>query len=206
MTLGNIGALVQQNVKRMLAYSSIAHAGYLLVAFAAAQEIGISAAIFYSAAYAFMNVGAFAVVSHFGRAGERYVTIDDYAGLGRRSPVLAATLTIFLLSLIGIPVTGGFFAKFLVFSAALKSNLVWLTIIGVVNSAIAAYYYLRVIVVMYMRDAPDAAPLPRMRSPLAAALAVSVAATIYLGVLPGKVLDFASRSAADLLQQQLAKR
>jgi NADH-quinone oxidoreductase subunit N len=206
MTLGNIGALVQQNVKRMLAYSSIAHAGYLLVAFAAAQEIGISAAIFYSAAYAFMNVGAFAVVSHFGRAGERYVTIDDYAGLGRRSPVLAATLTVFLLSLIGIPVTGGFFAKFLVFSAALKSNLVWLTIIGVVNSAIAAYYYLRVIVVMYMRDAPDAAPLPRMRSPLAAALAVSVAATIYLGVLPGKVLDFASRSAADLLQQQLAKR
>ena len=206
MTLGNIGALVQQNVKRMLAYSSIAHAGYLLVAFAAAREVGISAAIFYSAAYAFMNVGAFVVVSHFARAGERYVAIDDYAGLGRRSPVLAATLTIFLLSLIGIPVTGGFFAKFLVFSAALKSNLVWLTIIGVVNSAIAAYYYLRVIVVMYMRDAPDAPPLPRMRAPLAAALAVSVAATIYLGVLPGRVLDFASRSASDLLQQQLAKR
>jgi NADH-quinone oxidoreductase subunit N len=200
MTLGNIGALVQQNVKRMLAYSSIAHAGYLLVAFAAAQELGISAAIFYSAAYAFMNVGAFAVVSHFGRAGERYVTIDDYAGLGRRSPILAATLTVFLLSLIGIPITGGFFAKFYVFSAALKSNLVWLTIIGVVNSAIAAYYYLRVIVVMYMRDAVDTAPLPPMRAPLAVALTVSVAATIYLGVLPERALDFASRSAADLLR------
>ncbi len=152
MTLGNIGALVQQNVKRLLAYSSIAHAGYILVAFAAAKQVGISAAIFYAASYAAMNVGAFAVVSHFASAGEKYVTLDDYAGLGRRSPLLAAILTIFLLSLIGIPVTGGFFAKFYVFSAALQSNLVGLTIIGVINSAIAAYYYLRVIVYMYMRD------------------------------------------------------
>src|SRR5205823_9200719 len=101
------------------------------------------------ASYAAMNVGAFAVVGHFARAGERYVSIDDYAGLGRRSPLLALTLTIFMLSLIGIPITGGFFAKFYVFNAALKSNLVWLTIIGVVNSAVAAYYYLRLIVVMY---------------------------------------------------------
>ena len=124
MTLGNIGALVQQNVKRLLAYSSIAHAGYILVAFAAGQQVGISAAIFYLASYAAMNVGAFAVVSHFASAGEKYVTLDDYAGLGRRSPLLAAILTIFLLSLIGIPVTGGFFAKFYVFSAALQSNLV----------------------------------------------------------------------------------
>jgi NADH-quinone oxidoreductase subunit N len=195
MTLGNIGALVQDNVKRLLAYSSIAHAGYLLVAFAAAREIGISAAIFYTAAYAFMNVGAFAVVSHFASAGERYVTLDDYAGLGRRSPALAAVLTIFLLSLIGIPVTGGFFAKFYAFSAALKSNLVWLTVIGVINSAIAAYYYLRVIVVMYMREPRVAEPAPRMRPALSVALALSLAATIYLGVLPGRVLDFAARSA-----------
>jgi NADH-quinone oxidoreductase subunit N len=112
MTLGNISALVQDNVKRLLAYSSIAHAGYLLVAFAAARDIGISAAMFYTAAYPFMNVGAFAVASHFASSGERYVTLEDYAGLGRRSPALAATLTIFLLSLIGIPITGGFFAKF----------------------------------------------------------------------------------------------
>ncbi len=152
MTLGNIGALVQQNVKRLLAYSSIAHAGYLLVAFAAGKQLGISAAIFYAASYAAMNVGAFAVISHFASSGEKYVTLDDYAGLGRRSPVLAAILTIFLLSLIGIPVTGGFFAKFYVFSAALQSHLVGLTIIGDINSAIAAYYYLRVIVYMYMRD------------------------------------------------------
>ncbi|MBV9609075.1 MAG: NADH-quinone oxidoreductase subunit N [Acidobacteria bacterium] len=200
MTLGNIGALVQHNIKRMLAYSSIAHAGYLLVAFAAAQEIGISAAIFYTAAYAFMNVGAFAVVSHFATAGERYVELDDYSGLGRRSPALAAILTIFLLSLIGIPITGGFFAKFYVFSAALKSNLVWLTIIGVVNSAIAAYYYLRVIVVMYMREPRTMDSVPRIRPALGVALAISLLATIYLGVLPGRVLAFAVKSAQDLMR------
>jgi NADH-quinone oxidoreductase subunit N len=200
MTLGNIGALVQQNIKRMLAYSSIAHAGYLLVAFAAAQQIGISAAIFYTAAYAFMNVGAFAVVSHFATAGERYVELDDYSGLGRRSPALGAILTIFLLSLIGIPITGGFFAKFYVFSAALKSNLVWLTIIGVINSAIAAYYYLRVIVVMYMREPKTADAVPSIRPALGVALGISLLATIYLGVLPGRVLAFALKSAQDLLR------
>ncbi|MFZ3212654.1 MAG: NADH-quinone oxidoreductase subunit N, partial [Terriglobales bacterium] len=197
MTLGNISALVQDNVKRLLAYSSIAHAGYLLVAFAAARDVGISAAMFYTASYAFMNVGAFAVVSHFASAGERYVNLEDYAGLGRRSPALAATLTIFLLSLIGIPITGGFFAKFYVFSAALQSNLVWLVIIAVLNSAIAAYYYLRIIVLMYMRDPhAAAAPVQRVSAPLGVALALTVAATIYLGVLPGRVLDYASRGAA----------
>ena len=115
--------------------------------------------MFYTASYAAMNVGAFAVVSHFANAGERYVTLEDYEGLGRRSPLLAATLTIFLLSLIGIPMTGGFFAKFYVFSAALQANLVWLTIIGVLNSAIGAYYYLRIIVVMYMREARKEVPV-----------------------------------------------
>src|SRR5207245_5523755 len=119
-----------------------------------APQIGVSAAMFYTAAYAAMNVGAFAVVSHFANAGEKYVTLDDYAGLGRRSPLLAATLTIFLLSLIGIPATGGFFAKFYVFSAALQANLIGLTILGLINSGIAAYYYLRIIVVMYMREHP----------------------------------------------------
>jgi len=200
MTIGNIGALVQQNVKRLLAYSSIAHAGYLLVAFAAARQIGISAAIFYAASYAAMNVGAFAIVSHFGSSGEKYVTLDDYAGLGRRSPVLAAILTIFLLSLIGIPITGGFFAKFYVFSAALQANLVGLTIIGVMNSAIAAYYYLRVIVYMYMRDERVEAPVARIPAGLGVALAISLIATIYLGVLPGRILDYAMTGAQDLLK------
>jgi NADH-quinone oxidoreductase subunit N len=199
MCLGNIGALVQTNVKRLLAYSSIAHAGYLLVAFAAAPQIGISAAMFYTAAYAAMNVGAFAAVSHFANAGEKYVTLDDYAGLGRRSPILAATLTIFLLSLIGIPATGGFFAKFYVFSAALKADLVGLTIIGVLNSAVAAYYYLRIIVVMYMREGRQEIPVTKIPIGLGTALVVSLVATIYLGVLPGRVLDYALRSAGQLV-------
>ena len=199
MTLGNIGALVQQNVKRLLAYSSIAHAGYLLVAYAALPGNGIPAAMFYTASYAAMNVGAFAVVSHFANAGERYVTLEDYAGLGRRSPVLAATLTIFLLSLIGIPITGGFFAKFYVFSAALQANLVGLTIIGVLNSAVGAYYYLRIIVMMYMRGPREETPMPPIPFALGTALAISVFATIYLGVLPGRVLEYA-RTAVDLLR------
>lgn len=199
MTLGNVGALVQNNVKRLLAYSSIAHAGYLLVAFAALPSNGVSAAMFYAASYAAMNVGAFAVVSHFASAGERHVNLEDYAGLGRRSPLLAATLTIFLLSLIGIPMTGGFFAKFYVFSAALQANLIGLVVIGVLNSAVGAYYYLRIIVMMYMKEPREETPVPPIPLSLGTALAASLVVTIYLGVLPGQVLEYASRSAADLL-------
>jgi NADH-quinone oxidoreductase subunit N len=197
MTVGNLGALVQDNVKRLLAYSSIAHAGYLLVAYAALPNNGIPAAMFYTATYAAMNVGAFAVISHIGGEGERYVTVEDYEGLGRRSPLLAAILTIFLLSLIGIPITGGFFAKFYVFSAALQANLVGLVIIGVLNSAVASYYYLRLIVVMYMREAREEVPVSPIPLGLGAALAISLAATIYLGVLPGRLLDYAARTAAE---------
>jgi NADH-quinone oxidoreductase subunit N len=194
MTIGNIAALVQDNIKRLLAYSSIAHAGYLLMAYATLPANGIPAAMFYTAAYAAMNVGAFAVIGHLASAGERYVTLEDYSGLGRRSPALAAILTIFLLSLIGIPATGGFFAKFYVFSASLQSNLVGLTIIAVLNSAVAAYYYLRVIVVMYMREPREEVPLTPISSGLRVALGISLAATIYLGVLPGRVLEYAHRS------------
>src|SRR5450432_320619 len=201
MTLGNVGALLQQNVKRLLAYSSIAHAGYLLVAFAALPNNGVPAAMFYTASYAAMNVGAFAVISHIGGEGERYVTLEDYEGLGRRSPLLAAVLTVFLLSLIGIPMTGGFFAKFYVFSAALQANLVWLTIIGVLNSAVGAYYYLRIIVLMYMREPTVDAPVRRIPASLGVALAISLIATLYLGLLPGKLLDYASRSVAELTQR-----
>jgi NADH-quinone oxidoreductase subunit N len=200
MSIGNLGALVQTNVKRMLAYSSIAHAGYLMVALAAAPVVGVSAAMFYAASYAAMNVGAFLVISHFASQGERYVTLDDYAGLGRRAPALAAILTIFLLSLIGIPVTGGFFAKFYVFRAALGSNLVVLTIIGVINSAIAAYYYLRIIVAMYMREPHEETPVAGIPAGLGVSLAFSLAVTIYLGVLPGHVLNYAVRSAQQMLR------
>jgi len=208
MTLGNVSALVQTNVKRLLAYSSIAHAGYLLVAFAMTtpedSALGISAAMFYAAAYAAMNVGAFAVVSHFANAGERYVTLEDYEGLGRTSPLLAATLSIFLLSLIGIPITGGFFAKFYVFSAALKANLIWLTLIGVVNSAIGAYYYLRIMVMMYMREARREVPVTPVPFGLGLALALSLVATLYLGIAPNRVLQYAQQSARGLLPQPAA--
>jgi NADH-quinone oxidoreductase subunit N len=204
MTLGNFGALMQNNVKRMLAYSSIAHAGYLLVAFAASNEIGRSAAIFYTAAYAAMNVGAFAVVSHFAAGGERYISIDDYSGLGRRSPLLAFTLTIFMLSLIGIPTTAGFLAKYYVFSAALSTSahptaLVWLTVIGLVNSAVASFYYLRLIVVMYMRE-PLVAEAPAPASiGTRLALVLAALATIYLGVIPGRALNLSEAGARNLV-------
>jgi len=199
MTLGNVGALVQNNVKRLLAYSSIAHAGYLLVAFAATPDLGASAAMFYTAAYAAMNIGAFAVVSHFANAGERYVTLEDYEGLGRSSPLLAATLTIFLLSLIGIPMTGGFFAKFYVFSAALKANLVWLTLIGVINSAVGAYYYLRIVVVMYMRESRREVPVTPIPFGLGLALVISVVTTLYLGLFPNRILEYTQQSARALV-------
>jgi NADH-quinone oxidoreductase subunit N len=201
MTLGNVGALVQNNVKRLLAYSSIAHAGYLLVAFAAAPDLGTSAAMFYTAAYAAMNLGAFAVVSHLANAGERYVNLEDYEGLGRSSPLLAATLTVFLLSLIGIPMTGGFFAKFYVFSAAVKANLIWLTIIGVVNSGIGAYYYLRIIVMMYMRESRKEVPVIPVPFALSVAIASCMAVTLYLGIFPGEALQYTQDSAQQLVRR-----
>jgi len=203
MTLGNISAFVQNNVKRLLAYSSIAHAGYLLMAFAATPALGTSAAMFYTAAYAAMNLGAFAVVSHFANAGERYVTLEDYEGLGRSSPLLAATLTVFLLSLIGIPMTGGFFAKFYVFSATIKANLIWLTVIGVLNSGVGAYYYLRIIVMMYMRESRKEVPVTPVPFALRLALAVCITATIYLGIFPNGVLQYAQDSAQQLVRQAL---
>src|SRR6266545_2524205 len=193
MTIGNLGAIRQTNVKRMLAYSSIAHAGYLMVAFASAanHELGVSAAMFYAASYAAMNVGAFAVITLMSGVGERYSLIDDYSGLGRRSPVVAAALTFFLLSLIGIPMTGGFFAKFYVFSAAMRSHLIWLTLIGVVNSGIGSYYYLRVIVRMYFYEPQTAEPAPRLNFGVATAIAISLILVLWLGLLPNAVLNYA---------------
>ena len=207
MSLGNIGALVQNNVKRMLAYSSIAHAGYILIAFLgpppSESNVGISAVIFYIASYAAMNVGAFCIISHLAGRDEHYVSLDDYAGLSRRSPWLAAMLSIFVLSLIGIPPTAGFFAKYYVFSAALKNNLVGLTVIGLINSAVAAYYYLRLIVVMYMRDSKEPMPVLPVPVSLGVAVVLSAAATLYMGVLPQPILDYATSSANDLLSPSL---
>ncbi len=196
MTIGNFAALTQSNIKRMLAYSSIAHAGYVLVALAAHSDIGTAAAMFYLAAYACMNVGAFIVVSHIAGKGERRVKVSDFAGLGVRQPITAAILTIFLLSLIGVPLTGGFFGKFYIFEAALQSNMIWLTVLGLLNSAVAAYYYLRIIAAMYMQDAAvDAPELQALPGATQFALILPAAGTIFLGVFPSPVLNFAIRSA-----------
>lgn len=197
MLIGNFAALVQDNIKRLLAYSSIAHAGYVMVAVTTHSQIGTAAAMFYLAAYAFMNVGAFAVVTHFARTGEKYVNTDDMAGLAARQPVTAGLLTIFLLSLIGVPLTGGFFGKFYVFKAALDANLVWLTVLGLLNSAVAAYYYLRIIVIMYFREPGESVSgLPPLAPGVEAVLWGSAVATLVLGIYPSLILDFAGRSAA----------
>ena len=197
MTIGNFAALMQTNVKRMLAYSSIAHAGYVLVALTSRSEVGTAAAMFYLAAYAFMNVGAFSVVSHISGKGERYQGIDDFAGLGQKQPLTAALLAIFLLSLIGVPLTGGFFGKFYIFKAALDSHLVWLSVLGLLNSAVAAFYYLRILVMMYMREPGEAAEnVAPLSFGLRAALILPAAGTLVLGIFPGWVLDFAGKSSA----------
>jgi NADH-quinone oxidoreductase subunit N len=196
MTIGNFAALTQSNVKRMLAYSSIAHAGYVLVAVTARSQPGTAAAMFYLAAYALMNIGAFAVVVHLSGKGERFLNIEDFAGLAERQPVTAALLSIFLLSLIGVPLTGGFFGKFYIFKAALESHLVWLSVLGLLNSAVAAYYYLRILVMMYMHEPSEAAntvePLP---VGLGAALILPAIGTLLLGIFPSALLEFADRSA-----------
>jgi NADH-quinone oxidoreductase subunit N len=200
MFVGNLGALVQNNVKRMLAYSSIAHAGYVLVAFAAVTFVrpdpdavapAYAAVLFYLATYAVVSVGSFTIVSEIGGQGERYLTYDDYAGLGTRQPFAAATLTLFLLSLLGLPITAGFFGKLYIFSAAIKSHLVWLAVFMAINSVIGAYYYFRLIVVMYMRDYQGTAPAQAYKglSPAAATVVVLTALlTLYLGLAPNHIL------------------
>jgi NADH-quinone oxidoreductase subunit N len=198
MTIGNLGALRQHNVKRLLAYSSIAHAGYTLVAFTALSSEGIAAAMFYTAAYAAMNVGAFAIISHAGGFDDKLLSVVDYRGLAHRSPLLGGALAFFLLSLIGIPFTGGFFGKFYVFTAALHSGEVWLAVIGLMNSGIACYYYLRLLTSIYGKPAEDSPVqlVPRPKSSLAVALLLTLSATFILGVFPGKILSLAQAGAA----------
>ncbi|MGB0124810.1 MAG: NADH-quinone oxidoreductase subunit N [Silvibacterium sp.] len=197
MFVGNLGALRQKNVKRLLAYSSIAHAGYLLVAFTALSADGIAAASFYAVSYAAMNVGIFAVVSHAGGFDDRIALIDDYRGLAFRSPLLGGAMAFFLISLIGIPFTGGFFGKFYVFSAAIHSGFIWLAILGLINSGIAAFYYLRVVAALYTKaaDTSPVASVPRATTPLLFALLLTVAATLILGIVPGRVLARAKAAA-----------
>ena len=200
MCIGNLGALLQTNLKRMLAYSSIAQAGYILVAFAALGPSGASAVLFYLAAYVAMNIGAFAIISHWAHREERYVALQDYAGLGFRFPWLGFCLSIFLFSLIGVPMTGGFFGKLFVFQAALNAHLVGLTIVALLNSALAAYYYLRVIVYLYMRPQEESIACAPFTAPLWLAVAGCLAATLWLGIFPSQALAYALKGAQQLLR------
>jgi NADH-quinone oxidoreductase subunit N len=198
MTVGNVVALMQSNIKRMLAYSSIAHAGYLLVGMVAGGPDGGSAILFYLIVYAFMTLGAFAVVVAVGRAGEPNELLDDYAGIAFRSPFLGVAMSVFMLSLAGIPPLGGFIAKFYVFTAAIQSGYVGLAVIGVLNSVISVYYYAGVLVRMYMTEG-GAEVIPASTRPyLFAALLASLAGTILVGLFPSPFLELARDSFASL--------
>jgi NADH-quinone oxidoreductase subunit N len=203
MTVGNLAALRQQNVKRMLAYSSIAHAGYLLAAFAGFGQTGIAAASFYTAAYAAMNVGIFAVVTLVSGYDEEYPLIDDFRGLLYRSPLLGGLLIFFLVSLVGIPFTGGFFGKFYSFSSAVGGGAISLAIIGLLNSGLAAAYYLRLAFVAAQHPAGSnlepKAKAPQVGIAVGAALLFAAAATLVLGIVPGEILH-ATESGAHTLQ------
>jgi NADH-quinone oxidoreductase subunit N len=206
MFAGNLGALAQTNMKRLLAYSSIAHAGYILVAFAAVTSMAqggseeaapaYAAVLFYLLSYALVKLGAFTIVSQLGGTGEKNLSIDDYAGLSQRQPFVAAMLSIYLLSLLGLPVTAGFFGKFYIFKAAVNSHLISLAVLMAINSVIGAYYYLRVIVVMYMREpsaetaAAGPAPFP---IGVNAVLLITFVGTILFGVYPNPVINFILR-------------
>jgi len=200
MSVGNVVALAQQNLKRMLAYSSIAHVGYMLVGVVAGGSLGNGAVLFYLLVYTFTTAGAFGAILLLERNGREAVQLADYGGLATRHPVLAVALSVFLLSLIGIPPTAGFVGKFYLFGAAVKSGYVWLAVIGVLNSAVAAYYYLRLIVFMYMRE-PEGAPTV-MAPSFSGALALVVAlwGVVQLGVAPGPLFDLAQAAVIPLLR------
>jgi len=199
MTVGNIIAISQTNIKRMLAYSSIAHAGYLLVAFVAGNDLAMSGILFYLMAYAFMNLGAFTCVILLGKKGEENTLIRDYAGIGFKYPLLAVPMTIFLLSMAGIPPLGGFMAKFYVFSAAVKSKFYWLAVLGVLNSAVSVYYYLRVTVLMYFRESEREITGLEFSPASVLALILAVIGTLYMGIFPANVLSFAQKSIVGLM-------
>jgi NADH-quinone oxidoreductase subunit N len=204
MTVGNVVAIAQNNVKRMLAYSSIAHAGYALVGFIAAgaaanaeqRNAAITAVIFYLLTYAVMNLGAFAVVQLIARAGDRRTEVEDYNGIGFQSPWLAFSLSLFLLSLLGMPLTAGFIGKVLVFRAALDQGYYLLVVIGVINTAISAYYYLRLIIVMFFRERSTAWTAPRIPSSISVALVITLLGVFYLGLFPGRVINALSTKRA----------
>ena len=198
MIVGTVVGLAQSSVKRMLAYSSIAHGGYLLLALLSANDVGRGAILFYLLTYAITNLGAFGVIVVLDTADRPNDQVRDYAGLWNERPGLAGLMTIFLLSLGGFPPTAGFIAKWYVFTAAVKAGYTWLAIIGVLTSVISVFFYLRVVVMMYMTTTDAPARFPAIPRIVAAALIVSAMLIFYLGVLPARVLDLAAASIAKL--------
>jgi len=201
MTLGNLAAIAQTDVKRMLAYSSIAHAGYILVGLVVGTPEASSGVLFYLLSYAFMNVGAFACVIMVGRFGQDNTELEAYAGLGFKFPLLGLAMSTFMFAMAGIPPTAGFIGKFLIFKAAVHEGYYWLTILGVLNSAASVYYYLRVIVTMYFREAPEKAAVEDLRAGPATALATLLAGAgvLYLGIIPGSIVDLAREAVKFLV-------
>jgi NADH-quinone oxidoreductase subunit N len=201
MVGGNLGALAQGNIKRMLAWSSVAHAGYLLTALVAAPAVATEAVLFYLVAYAAVNLGGFGAFAALARDGHEPLSLSDMAGLADRRPALAAALTIFLISLTGVPISAGFVGKFYLFKAAVSAGSVGvaLAVVGGVMSAVSAYYYLRVVVAMYMREPLSEDNWGRVAPASALALAFSVAVVLALGVYPAPVLELARRAARSLL-------
>jgi NADH-quinone oxidoreductase subunit N len=197
MTVGNIAAITQSNIKRMLAYSSIAQAGYVLIGLVAGTPRGVSAMLIYLFVYAFMQLGAFAVVVLLRRKDAIGDELKDLNGLYFRSPMAAIAMLLFMLSLGGIPPTAGFMGKFWLFSAAIEAGYIWLAVIGVLNSALSLYYYIRVVVFMWLKNEPTGSE-PRLTPALAVTVAVTLAATLALGLYPRPLFDFAERSAASL--------
>jgi len=198
MIVGTVVGVAQTNVKRMLAYSSIAHGGYLLIALLSGNDVGKGAVLFYLLAYAVTNLGAFGVIAMLDTVERPNDRVQDYAGLWNEHPVLAALMTIFLLSLGGFPPMAGFVAKWYVFSAAIKAGYNWLAVIGVLTSVISVFFYLRIVVMMYMTPNDSPARFPPVPALAGAALAASALLVFYLGILPTRVLDWAAASIGTL--------
>ncbi len=203
LIIGNVVAIMQPNIKRMLGYSSIAHAGYILIAVAASFENpdGISAALFYMFAYTFTNLGAFAIAVAVERKEGEGVMLEDYKGLAKRYPWIAIAMAFFMLSLTGVPPTGGFAAKFYVFSTAIEAGLIWLVLIGVITSVISAYYYLRVVFYMYMYEGEGEMVL---KPSLISVVVITALATLLLGILPGTWFDLARQAVIQSVQSLAA--
>jgi NADH-quinone oxidoreductase subunit N len=208
MTLGNVVAIVQGSVKRMLAYSSIAHTGYIMIGLAAfvnnpqQSQDAIASVLIYSVIYVFMNMGAFGIAIWLQNTGKG-IDEEDYNGLAQWAPIPALAMAVCLFSLTGLPPTGGFFGKFFVFRAAIDSGLAWLAIVGALNSAVSAFFYLRIIVAMYFRPAPEGArekALPTGALFMSVAMVVVIIAIIATGIYPGPVVEWATDSAGTLFQ------